>query len=436
MRIQGTEQQIEIEVYDFLRDSLNENFEIVQGYNTFPGYKFDIAILRNRDVVAVIEIKRGAIVYEKNRLFYESIISRLRISGATYLVVTDADEYVVFSNESNSPVTVNGVEFVRCLLRGFPVSSNAPEPSFVADVIVDLALELRLRSVAAFLQKRRDRLFKIDEKSATIGFVSERIEDDFFKKLLPPARGIRRTCRYTSANSAFELLKESRQNMCNVLCMNDKSEGIYADVKVFGNTPSVSEKAFEESDHCYILSMMDDALADDLTMWRLYGDDAKGVCIRYWLKGQIQMHNADHFFLAKVSYGKSENGEEVHEELDFLRKIHRQDFGSGWRFKFKRWGIWKHFFKSYRFKDERETRLLYYDSNDEREQYEWIKNQSSQIVTKMQIFALNDFPFEVESIIVGPKCSEAELVSRQLQRLANCNKVRTTVRTSGINIYR
>ena len=430
MRFHITEQQIVQEVVQFLQSNLDDNYEIISDYKVFPDLQFDVAIIRNQDIVALFEIKLAVLWYRSTPSQYDYFYSRQRIAGAKYLVITDGDDYCVFSDFGLVPTTVKGVDFVKCIMQDYTISAPAPEKTTISTIIADCAKDCNLRSMERYIGTIAD-YFNCDPKSATISFVSDKHEDLFFRKLLPTKR-IGNMCRYATIESAFRLLKEKKQNMCNVLCMNDKSEGIYADKKVFGRAPDSKEKAFAESDNCYIVSMMDDSMEDNLTMWRLYGDDAKGVCISYSNK-KLSDNN---FFLARISYGKLIKGREAHKELEFIRKIHHCDFGSGWRFVFNRWGIWKHFFKSYHFADEDEIRLLYLDQNDNRTSFEWIKNSDSQIVTKMQLFSFGDFPLYVKNIKVGPKLTEPEIICRQLKHLAQTQKINIGVGTSRIEIYR
>ena len=123
--------------------------------------------------------------------------------------------------------------------------------------------------------------------------------------------------------------------------------------------------------NCFILSLMPHDKSDDLTMWRLYGDDAKGVCLNYEIKEKQRGRrlNGD-FYISCISYGESEK---VHRELDFLLKVMQININH-WQFKLNRWHIWKHFFKSFRFKDEKEVRLLYLSDGKKKEDKQWIEN--------------------------------------------------------------
>ena len=53
MRLHVTEQQIVQEVVRFLRNKLNDNYEIVTDYQSVLNERFDIALLRNRDIIAL-----------------------------------------------------------------------------------------------------------------------------------------------------------------------------------------------------------------------------------------------------------------------------------------------------------------------------------------------------------------------------------------------
>ena len=430
MRFQIDLKEIIPEIVSFLKDKLGSNFEVVVDFYNLWAEKYDIAILRNRDIIALIEVKSAVSLLKSHPFLYDTYDLKRRTSAAKYYVITDGDDYCVYSSNGLEPTCVTGEEFVKRIIQGYPMSMVEPENKDIAKIVADSAVKHKLQLVANFI--RKSVVFKCDPESATISFVSDQIEDSFFKKLLPRNREIDRMCRYTTMDSAFLLLKNLRQNMCNVLCMNDKSEGIYAEKRVFGRILNIYERTFAESDHCYIVSLLDARKEDDLTMWRLYGNDAKGVCITY----DRNPATKENFYMARVSYGRLIDGREVHYELDFLRDILRHNYGDGWRLRFNRWGIWKHFFKSYLFSDEREIRLLYYDKNNDREPFEWIKNEQSQIVTKMQLFTIEEFPLRITRMIVGPKSPEPSLISRQLQLLSLAQHVNIEIIPSRIDIYR
>jgi len=328
---------------------------------------------------------------------------------------------------------MSGEDFVRKIQIGYTIEPFELDLHKFVEKLSKDAEDIDLKALSKYLKKKTS-VFECDSESRTIYFASNEEEDSFFRKLLPPFNGIDSLCRFSTMDSAFFLLKDLKQNMCNVSCMNDRSEGIYADKAVFGMAPEIDEKAFAESDNCYILSLLHPKKKDDLTMWRLYGENAKGTCLSYSLKDDLEASRTfKNFYLARVKYGRLEKGEEVHKELDFLRKMHNYN---NWSFRFKRWGIWKHFFKSYHFRDEKEIRLLYYDENGQRKDHIWIKNSDSQIVSKMQLFDFDEFPLKLDGIIVGPKCPESRLISRQLNLLSISQQLNLDVTYSKVVVYR
>ena len=81
-------------------------------------------------------------------------------------------------------------------------------------------------------------------------------------------------------------------------------------------------------------------------MWHLYGDDGKGVCLAFEIKKEI----SPDFNLLKIDYGHKLK---KHEKIDFLKELLDSNFF------IKDLNKWKHFFKGYEYKEEREVRLLW-----------------------------------------------------------------------------
>jgi len=267
-------------------------------------------------------------------------------------------------------------------------------------------------------------------------YLPQDVEDELFLCKLKKVDG-KELCRFTTIDNLFELLKNEKQNMCNIVCMNDRGEYRYADDFVFEQYPEVGTTAFRELDSCYVLSLLKGSQANDLTMWRLYGDDAKGACLIYDVEDVMKKGINGQFFLAKVSYAQKDG---KHPELEFFKELVNRVSGSGWKLCLRRWNIWKHFFKSHHFSVENEVRLMYYDlpdRRDKKEDYKWIKNPASQIVTKMQLFDFGGFPLKIKASLIGPKCEEAELVARQFYLMAeSTSSCKISVSCSNIKDYR
>lgn len=255
------------------------------------------------------------------------------------------------------------------------------------------------------LHKSLNKLFVEDnlifnESSGEISF-TKIVEDSFFKALLPQIT-VSKVCRYTTLNNLFLLLKEKHHCLCSLTCMNDIGETSYADNWIGYGAYAETYKTIEENNNSYILSCCASDKIDDLTMWRLYGQDAKGTCLIYDVKDEFI--DNDSFFFAPVSYGRSQK---EHDELEFISNI----LGwkkNGWRFKFNRWYIWKHFFKSYLFKDEQEIRLLYIRPKNSGIERKWIMDSSNSIASSLCLVDIDKgmFPLSLSFAIIGPKCPQ------------------------------
>ena len=281
--------------------------------------------------------------------------------------------------------------------------------------------------------KELDRLFSdesidFDDINGVISFRTKN-EDAFFKLLLSHSN-CKSICRYTSLESFYLMLRDCKQAMCSITCMNDKGEISYTDKSIGFSAYAESHSAIVENNNCFILSCCNKKKFDDLTMWRLYGDDAKGACLEYDINNKL-IDNKN-FFLSSVSYGE-DNG--THYELEFVRRI-LSIRPNGWKFEFKRWHIWKHFFKSHLFKDEEEIRLLFimHDDIDERikPEIKWIMDSTNKIVSRICLFLLNEdlFPLKLIGATVGPKCPELDCNVSQLNFMNSQTK---TIKSSCLN---
>lgn len=263
------------------------------------------------------------------------------------------------------------------------------------------------------------------------------VEDSFFKTLLPQNQASK-VCRYTTLNNLFLLMKEKLHCLCSLTCMNDIGETSYADNWIGYGAYAETYKTIEENNNSYILSCCSSEKIDDLTMWRMYGQNAMGVCIIYDIKEELVDNES--FFFAPVSYGQSEK---EHDELEFIGKI-RNWKKNGWRFKFNRWYIWKHFFKSYLFKDEQEIRLLYIHSKDSNIERKWIMDSSNSIASSLCLFDIDKskFPLSLSSAIIGPKCPQQASNISQFnymnvqQKVFPYNRWNKAITASKINDYR
>ena len=440
----------EIELKDTIATSIADRLgvrcEVIQDYSfrlSIDSERVaDLAVLIDGDIFAVFEIKTNStsISHEIDNALNGPPSFLFTMESVRFFIIYQSGSFLVYSRQ-HSRFEFRGhfslEELTSFLVESIPPVPSRPSWSIIASRLREFVQGLKFpKLLTDFVLKLGYNDFVFDTNCVAVS-LTPRKEERFFKLLLNTQK-YDELCRYSTLDSLFTLLKDQTQNMCNPICMNDRGEYRYADKYVFGKAPSINQKAFKEMDSCFILSLLAKNKEDDLTMWRLYGDDAKGACFSYevnWDLLKKKPYN-EHFYISKVSYG-NKNG--THRELDLIRAMMHLKV-SGWRFQLKQWRIWKHFFKSHHFSVEQEVRLLYlsepvYEIPSEAK---WIKNANSQIATKMHIFNLACFPLKPVMARVGPKCQEAHLLARQFQQIASegisTGKMRIT--TSDIKDYR
>lgn len=391
--------------------------------------------------LAVFEVKRYPQAWTIRKQLDSSLGRTFEAQGVRYSVLTDGDDFWMWSQESREYLKTDFDNVLKTLKNGLPVLGPAPSTEEISNAIVDAATKVNLKqcnAIRSFFGRPRTRnLFKTDSKTGKIEFSTPSAEDAFFSYLLNGRIPIK-LCRFTTRHNLFLLLRDGKQNMCSIVCMNDKSEETYADKRIEWN--GNGGNIHLENNHCFILSLMPQDMSDNLTMWRLYGDDARGVCVNYEIQNKQRGRKLKwDFYISAISYGESEK---IHRELDFLRGVLRINLNH-WQFRFNRWHIWKHFFKSFRFKDEKEVRLLYLSDGKKNEEKQWIENSESGIVSKMLLFPMiptNTFPLTLTNVIVGPKAPEPRKIADQFGFIVSQEwdkyQVPILIRQSDIKEYR
>ena len=230
-----------------------------------------------------------------------------------------------------------------------------------------------------------------DEKKKICNLKEDK-ESQLFKLLVGTYAGS--IVRFSSARRLYKILEDGKMDMCSLVCMNDPSEKDYAD-RYLG-LPNIIDNAKDT----FIISACSTDKENDLTTWRLYGDDTKGICIRLELNRDFNL-TKNGFYLARISYGEAPN---VHYELDIIKNIFSFFKEIGWRFTFCNWGVWKHFFKKHSYAIEDEIRLLYMPNRKSKNEGKWYKDDRTGIYSEMKLFDLTDskaFPLTIGKVILG-----------------------------------
>lgn len=284
----------------------------------------------------------------------------------------------------------------------------------------------------AFMSKIREEtnLADVIEDHDTYFMLTPKYERLFFCSLLGSTSGApKRVCRYTSLSSLFRMLSEAKQSMCSTICMNDKTENDYSikyisDAVPLSNVIQRMEARSPKTDAqsmSFILSGSRMGKKDDLNMWRLYGDDSKGVCLWYEIEDM-----PDNFFLSRVSYAKNE----THAELAYLAsKMGRAVCGRN--FEVRNLNSWLHFFKPAEYAIEEEIRLLYEmpDVNMLESLYgKWILNSDNGIIAPVVSFSVDkkncQFPLVLSRIILGPNLRERNINIEQLRLMIKNKQIK------------
>ena len=419
------------EVIKSLEKRLNDGLQkkhysvfIPQNTNASPlrgRFPCDIIVMDNNKPIALFSIKPTPTdwVYLYTRT--QSFVRNLESEGINYYIITDGKQFWERSSR-DIEFNQNSLEvIIHAILNNMPVLGPRPSQEEIKEYFLHAGIKAGLKqraSINRFIERKREKpLFAFDEKSGSIMFSAVKTEDSFFSFLLN-GRIPSNLCRFTTRHNLFLLLKDKKQNMCSIVCMNDKSEENYADDAV--GRKDIKRRIINENNNCFIISLLPEEKSDDLTMWRLYGDDAKGVCLNYKIENRQRGRRLrGGFYISSINYGIGEN---KHLELEYLNSIINLEINH-WHFNFNRWFIWKHFFKSFRFKDEKEVRLLYLsDGKEEKENIRWIENENSGIVSKMLLFSLNDtstFPLCLSGALIGPKSPEPTKIAEQFKYLVS-----------------
>lgn len=447
---QVTEDDLETLKIKF-QNALGEGYEVDTNkeVSALMGYikeTFDLVVFYHGDAICGIEYKykfRMPLFMERYQDLY---IDRLKSVGLKFGIEYYGEKQdIYFWSKGSYGFEVFGFDDIVTAIKGNQSCGGRLEhldiiadfSDFMSDGFIDEIPSSQIKKLQLLFNE--DNLI-YDEKSASV-WLKQDVEDDFFKYLLQKDDkdgNIKFVCRYTSLQSLFLTMKEANHVMCSITCMNDKGETSYADKYVGYGAFAESESSIKENNDCFILSCCNEEMVDNLTMWRLYGNDGKGVCLEYEV--DPQKIDDKEFFMAPVSYGKTIN---EHPALDFIRGI-RHWKKNGWCFELKRWYIWKHFFKSHLFKDENEVRLLFVWTEKSGDKVEWIMDSTNNIVSRICKFPISGerLPLKLKTAIIGPKCPEQgsnvaqfNYMNRQLKTMAY-SLTKPAVKASKIEDYR
>ena len=384
--------------------SVESNIEWRNGHNVF---EFDIVVRYDNIPLAVVEIKQSLNNSRSMDFAKKTITRAFGFLNCKYGVITDNNDFYLF--EINNRENCEKLNFDEIISKIQRVS----EPKHL--VIENLKQILDNNDMGEFVEK-------LEQQDGAIYFKDDE-ETLFWEKLL----GTKEDCpellyRYTTFDTAFSILKNGTYRMNGIVGMNDISEIDYFDDYCY---TSKKKPSYQTLNNLFISSCC--SLKDNLTMWRLYGDDAKGICLVFKI-----IHNANKdFMLQTVSYANDKN---KNDRLDLVKKLINN------KVVFNYIDKWKHFFKAFDYSIEKEVRLLFSGDikTENRDEIGWIKTAGHSIINPYVEFDIekSEFPLELKEIVLGPKCPEIKTNENQLKELIRFKGYDIEVKTSSIKNYR
>ena len=400
-------------------------FEKAEDNNEYSSYCVDLTIRKNNNIIMVISSAQNTI--DEDNILYQLWTYCL---NSYYYVVLKNDNFYCkekpyckesikdpvnkfsFSNtppyHSIEKKTLNINELIDLIKNSD--NKHSITPNEVQDCIKQCAntYNIDLSSIISSITKEN---YGYNNHEI---WLDRTTEMQLIKTLLNDKEIPNSIYRYTSAETLIRIFNNEGvlHSMSSLIAMNDTTEMDYTDNYLKKAGVHISENEFRNrknnSVHAYITSLTD--LKDDLTLWRLYGDNAKGICIEYEVPNHIESSG---FVLAWVSYADKNK---KNNKLDFIAEFMKQSV-KGRHFILRGWYGWKHFFKPYEYNIENEIRLLTYvddiDFKIDNNKRKWITT-SDNIFAPLLLLPLKPkdkemiYPLQIKNIMLGSKFKEKE----------------------------
>lgn len=407
------EQDIEQNILNALESVFQgqENFIVknnVSSWNERSLNIFDIVIYYHDIPYAVFEIKNN--IHHADAL---GMLAKAKHSLNCYWrILTDGKSCTLLTGENDNLKTCS---FEEMLKRIKDVKAIQPSKAHDALQTISNIMESHHR-LTEFVKELE--IIPTASSMPYVCFSSKQTNRRFFESIIDTFNVEKRELhRYMPLDRAIQTINELEYRMNGILGMNDKSEGVYWD-KVVGKSNSLINNMLND---IFISSFC--SKRDDLTMWRLYGDDAKGVCLSF----RVKEHYDDKSFIIRgVKYApEKDESFKLFKDLDTSRFI------------FEDIAEWKCFFKPNEYNIEEEYRLLCRGNVKVKGKDYYITSGSSIINPFVTLDMLApDFPLELTSVTLGPKFPEHDVNRDQLQHLLKERGLSQHIQQSKIKTYR
>lgn len=259
--------------------------------------------------------------------------------------------------------------------------------------------------------------------------LTEDTERQLLKDIMPVRAGdVKEIAKYTSFETLVAILQSGKMRMNSIVSMNDKTETDFLE-GVFRNYKEEYEQDYDKylfADKEFLTSFT--KRIDELDMWRLYGDNARGVCMVF------ERDNKDGDNLYEINYINPAK------DLNKVEKLIKALKSQKIKFRLNLLQEYRHFLKHSDFETEDEYRLLM--SSDKPDG--WCVNSENGILTpylerelrKKGKVVKNDYPFKLSKIILGPAMKENYANMMQVFYMCHQYGYSLSVGVSAIESYR
>lgn len=388
---------------------LKKYVEKVKGFSLQLDYmsnkeKVDCCISDSRGMpFAIIEFKAYLNGSFARKIGKQQLRQNLKLIKAKYALLTDSKKFYLCKNVSENS-RFEKITFVKFLKTLFPKVIN----KLLSENYRFIKNKLKENNFDVSRMSQKDVVLKNDSL-----FFSKKFEKKFVNYLPSFQLDKNIICRYVSLETAFEILKNKKIRMNGIIGMNDSTESDFFEKILYDGIVKTADLR-EIANNIYIMSCSTEEKIDNLTQWRLYGDDARGVCLVFEVKKNTSSSN---FKLGKIFYENPDNlSKEILNMKRLLDSVYKETLIP---FMFRNFHEWAHFYKPKDYESESEVRLLYINKTPQKKK--WFLSKPLNVVNSYVEISLEerDFPLKLSQIYLGPKCPESEVNQSQFKTMLN-----------------
>ena len=396
----------ERQIYKFLKKDLDKYMDSKQffwkeNYEISNGKRVDCCIVDfHKKPYAFIEVKSFLNSSFARKNGKRQLLSYLDDAKekAKFAILTDLKRFYLYKTSQNDK-RFEKVSFDLLVTTLFPEAKNLFVPK-------------NYETIKKLLSKNKFNLPNLKKSDIVYengAFSFSGAYENFFSKLFPTFNTREKiVCRYVSLETAFNIIKNKSLKLNSVVGMNDSTEVDFIESLLYDGMKKLVGLQNQARD-VYIMSCSSEKVIDDLTHWRLYGSDAKGVCLVF----NVKKVKKSQLKFGKISYLDRNRPTESIEKINiFLGEVLEE---TKIPFAPRNFHCWAHFYKPLEYDIEKEIRLIYID--DKTLKKEWILSKPYNIVNSSVEVDLSDenLPLKLCKVILGPNCPERDVNLTQIK---------------------